>query len=138
MLCCHQPFGGKHGELVCVAASGYNCLDMDIVSMDREREGVGWGGGNGGRGGWGYARVGGVKYGSRKLAWRSHSGGVRRRREKKSGWTARREKIVYEAFHPAKPERASERAAEQAGGEGGGGKLDGEVSQGERREEYMD
>lgn len=37
LLCCHQPFGGKHSELVCVAASGYNCLDMDIVSMDRER-----------------------------------------------------------------------------------------------------
>lgn len=45
LLCCHQPFGGKHSELVCVAASGYNCLDMDIVSMDRER---GRGAGNGG------------------------------------------------------------------------------------------
>lgn len=42
LLCCHQPFGGKHSELVCVAASGYNCLDMDIVSMDRERGEGGW------------------------------------------------------------------------------------------------
>lgn len=38
LLCCHQPFGGKHSELVCVAESGYNCLDMDIVSMDRGSE----------------------------------------------------------------------------------------------------
>lgn len=38
LLCCHQPFGGKHCELVCVAESGYNCLDMDIVSMDRGSE----------------------------------------------------------------------------------------------------
>lgn len=52
----------------------------------------------------------GVKYGSRKLAWRSHSAGV-----KKSGSTARREKIVYEAFHPANPKRAAEE-----GGRGGG------------------
>lgn len=40
LLCCHQPFGGKHSELVCVAASGYNCLDMDIVSMDRGGRGA--------------------------------------------------------------------------------------------------
>lgn len=47
LLCCHQPLGGKHSELVCVAASGYNCLDMDIVSMDRVRSEKGrrWGGG---------------------------------------------------------------------------------------------
>lgn len=38
LLCCHQPFGGKHSELACVAESGYNCLDMDIVSMDRGSE----------------------------------------------------------------------------------------------------
>ena len=38
LLCCHHPFGGKHSELVTVAESGYNCLDMDIVSMDRGSE----------------------------------------------------------------------------------------------------
>lgn len=38
LLCCHQPFGGKHSKLVCVAVSGYNCLDMDIVSTDRGSE----------------------------------------------------------------------------------------------------
>lgn len=42
LLCCHQPFGGKHSKLVCVAESGYNCLDMDIVSMDRESEERKW------------------------------------------------------------------------------------------------
>lgn len=38
LLCCHQPFGGKHSELVCVAASGYNCLDVDIVRWTEEGE----------------------------------------------------------------------------------------------------
>lgn len=33
---------------MCVAASGYNCLDMDIVSMDRERR-LGGAGNRGGR-----------------------------------------------------------------------------------------
>lgn len=35
LLCRHQPFSGKHSELVCVAEGGYNCPDMGIVSMDR-------------------------------------------------------------------------------------------------------
>lgn len=34
LLCRHQPFSGKHKELVCVAGGGYNCPDMGIVSMD--------------------------------------------------------------------------------------------------------
>lgn len=40
LLCCHQPFSGKHSELVCVAGGGYNCPDMGIVSMDRPSEKV--------------------------------------------------------------------------------------------------
>lgn len=55
LLCCHQPFGGKHSELVCVAASGYNCLDMDIVSMDR--------------GGRGARERGGESAGRRRRGW---------------------------------------------------------------------
>lgn len=37
LLGCHQPVAGKHNELVCVAESGHNCLDMDIVSMNRRK-----------------------------------------------------------------------------------------------------
>lgn len=52
----------------------------------------------------------GLKYGSRKLAWRSHSAGVR-----KSGSTASREKIVYESFHPANPKRVAEKGWRRGG-----------------------
>lgn len=88
LLCCHQPLGGKHSKLVCAAASGYNCLDVNIVSMDRVRSEKGRKV-VAGRGSKGVH----VKYGFRKLAWRSPSARVK---------VAQRqgEKIVYEAFHP--------------------------------------